>query len=113
MKEYIIYDGEEPVALQVIYSKRKSLGLQVKSDGAVTVRVPQLSDCKHHLNLAKDAGHDSMIFIVEGKSAAGTFINSRDPAYQAVFTLRGKPLNAEKKRLEQVLQKKNQNLMLY
>ena len=60
---------------------------------AVTVRVPQLSDCKHHLNLAKDNGHDSMIFIVEGKSAAGTFISSRDPAFQAVFTLRGKPLN--------------------
>ena len=60
---------------------------------AVTVRVPQLSDCKHHLNLAKDSGHDSTIFIVEGKSAAGTFINSRDPAFQAVFTLRGKPLN--------------------
>lgn len=60
---------------------------------AVTVRVPQLSDCKHHLNLAKDSGHDSMIFIVEGKSAAGTFISSRDPVYQAVFTLRGKPLN--------------------
>lgn len=60
---------------------------------AVTVRVPQLSDCKHHLNIAKDSGHDSTIFIVEGKSAAGTFINSRDPTCQAVFTLRGKPLN--------------------
>ena len=60
---------------------------------AVTVRVPQLSDCKHHLNIAKDTGHDSTIFIVEGKSAAGTFISSRDPTCQAVFTLRGKPLN--------------------
>lgn len=60
---------------------------------AVTVRVPQLSDCKTHLNLAKDTGHDSQIFIVEGKSAAGTFISSRNPTLQAVFTLRGKPLN--------------------
>ncbi len=60
---------------------------------AASVKVPQLSDCKHHLNLAKDTGHDSTIFIVEGKSAAGTFISSRDPAFQAVFTLRGKPLN--------------------
>ncbi len=60
---------------------------------AVTVRVPQLSDCKHHLNLAKDTGRDSMIFIVEGLSAAGTLKSSRDAANQAVFTLRGKPLN--------------------
>ncbi|MBQ7722521.1 MAG: ATP-binding protein [Kiritimatiellae bacterium] len=60
---------------------------------AVTVRVPQLSDCKHHLNMAKDTGRDSMIFIVEGRSAAGTLKSSRDATTQAVFTLRGKPLN--------------------
>ena len=60
---------------------------------AVTVRVPQLSDCKHHLNLAKDSGRDSMIFIVEGLSAAGTIKQARDANNQAVFTLRGKPLN--------------------
>ena len=60
---------------------------------AVTVRVPQLSDCKHHLNLAKDTGRDSMIFIVEGLSAAGTIKQARDANNQAVFTLRGKPLN--------------------
>ncbi len=60
---------------------------------AVTVRVPQLSDCKNRLNLTKGTGEDSMLFIVEGKSAAGTFISSRDPSNQAVFTLRGKPLN--------------------
>lgn len=60
---------------------------------AVTVRVPQLNDCKRHLNLTKGTGDDSMIFIVEGKSAAGTFVSSRDPNYQAVFSLRGKPLN--------------------
>ena len=60
---------------------------------AVTVRVPQLSDCKQHLNMAKDSGHESMIFIVEGLSAAGTLKLSRNAANQAVFTLRGKPLN--------------------
>ena len=46
-----------------------------------------------HLNLAKDTGRDSMIFIVEGLSAAGTLKSSRNAENQAVFTLRGKPLN--------------------
>ena len=41
MKEYTIYDGEEAVVMQVIDSKRKYLGLQVKSDGSVFVRVPK------------------------------------------------------------------------
>ena len=43
--------------------------------------------------MAKDTGHDSMIFIVEGLSAAGTLKSSRNAESQAVFTLRGKPLN--------------------
>ncbi len=60
---------------------------------AVTVRVPQLKDCKKHLNKAKGSGFESMIFITEGLSAAGSITSSRDVNTQAVFTLRGKPLN--------------------
>ncbi len=79
-------------------SKLRSELNKVKKDArerarAVVVRVPQLSDCKHHLNLEKGTGTDSTIFIVEGLSAAGTLKKSRDAANQAVFTLRGKPLN--------------------
>ena len=59
----------------------------------VTVRVPQLKDCKKHLNSQRGTGLDSMIFITEGKSAAGSITSSRDVNTQAVFTLRGKPLN--------------------
>ncbi len=60
---------------------------------AVTVRVPQLKDCKRHLHKKKGTGLDTMIFITEGQSAAGSIVSCRDVNTQAIFTLKGKPLN--------------------
>jgi DNA gyrase subunit B/topoisomerase-4 subunit B len=67
---------------------------------ATQVRVPQLKDCKNHLKLdkvdkktGKAEGEDTMIFLTEGQSAGGTLGNARDAMNQAVFFLRGKPLN--------------------
>ena len=55
----------------------------------------KLRDCRIHLNDARgDQREDSCIFITEGDSASGSITKSRDPNFQAVFSLRGKPLNS-------------------
>lgn len=59
---------------------------------AITFRIPQLKDCKMHRGDKKENGQ-SMIFICEGQSASGSITSCRDVNTQAVFTLKGKPLN--------------------
>ncbi|MDO5761957.1 MAG: ATP-binding protein, partial [Bacteroidales bacterium] len=55
----------------------------------------KLRDCKIHLNDPKgDLKEESAIFITEGDSASGSITKSRDVMTQAVFSLRGKPLNS-------------------
>ena len=55
----------------------------------------KLRDCRFHLNDVKgDKQEDSCIFITEGDSASGSITKSRDVNTQAVFSLRGKPLNS-------------------
>jgi DNA gyrase/topoisomerase IV subunit B len=60
---------------------------------AVTIRVPQLKDCKVHFDKTKGRGRGSMVFITEGQSAAGSIVSCRDVNLQAIFVLKGKPLN--------------------
>ena len=55
----------------------------------------KLRDCQVHYNDAKgDKRDQSMIFITEGDSASGSITKIRDVETQAVFSLRGKPLNS-------------------
>ncbi|MDA9003335.1 type IIA DNA topoisomerase subunit B [Flavobacteriaceae bacterium] len=55
----------------------------------------KLRDCRVHLHdLKKDRRLDSTLFITEGDSASGSITKSRDVNTQAVFSLRGKPLNS-------------------
>ncbi|MFQ5335737.1 MAG: toprim domain-containing protein, partial [Flavobacteriales bacterium] len=53
----------------------------------------KLRDCRVHLNTNHEKAGESTIFITEGDSASGSITKSRDVATQAVFSLRGKPLN--------------------
>jgi topoisomerase-4 subunit B len=53
----------------------------------------KLRDCKIHLNDNDERRLESTIFITEGDSASGSITTSRDVSTQAVFSLRGKPLN--------------------
>lgn len=70
------------------------------------VRVEELIDCKRHLDKAKGKGEDTMIFLVEGKSAGGTVGTARDTQTQAVFKLRGKPLNVCDQRRDAIYKNK-------
>jgi topoisomerase-4 subunit B len=55
----------------------------------------KLRDCRVHFNdLKKDNRLESTLFITEGDSASGSITKSRDVNTQAVFSLRGKPLNS-------------------
>jgi len=60
---------------------------------AITLRIPQLKDCKNHFDKKKEKGKGTMVFICEGQSAAGSITSCRDVNNQAVFVLKGKPLN--------------------
>jgi topoisomerase IV subunit B len=60
----------------------------------VNLHNKKLRDCRTHYSDSKGNVDDSCIFITEGDSASGSITKSRDVNTQAVFSLRGKPLNS-------------------
>ncbi|MBN1952013.1 MAG: type IIA DNA topoisomerase subunit B [Bacteroidales bacterium] len=60
----------------------------------VSLHNKKLRDCRVHLNTKDDRKLESTIFITEGDSASGSITKSRDVNTQAVFSLKGKPLNS-------------------
>ncbi|XOF32644.1 MAG: DNA topoisomerase IV subunit B [Candidatus Electrothrix sp. YB6] len=82
-----------------LQSVRKEAKAKAKK---VAFKIPQLKDCKYHPGRRNPSkrGRENMIFITEGQSAAGSIVSSRDPMTQAVFSLKGKPMNVFGQRLD-------------
>lgn len=78
----------------------------------VNLHNKKLRDCRFHYNDAKgNRQDDTMIFITEGDSASGSITKIRDVETQAVFSLRGKPLNTYGKTQKVVYENEEFNLL--
>ncbi len=98
------YLHKHPETAQILQKKivenekdRKAIsGIQKKARETakkVSLNNKKLRDCKIHRTDRNELAEESMIFITEGNSASGSITKSRDVRTQAVFSLRGKPLN--------------------
>jgi len=83
--------------IQLAEKERKEMaGIKKLAREAVKkskVHNKKLRDCRVHYNKNHERRLESTIFITEGDSASGSITKSRDVATQAVFSLKGKPLN--------------------
>lgn len=68
----------------------------------ISYKIPKLRDCKFHYNEESLYGDETMIFLTEGDSASASIVSSRDPLRQAIFSLRGKPLNVHGMKMDQL-----------
>lgn len=77
----------------------------------VSLHNKKLRDCRVHYNQNHELSNESSIFITEGDSASGSITKSRDVRTQAVFSLRGKPLNSYGSTKEIVYKNEEFNLL--
>mgnify|MGYP000722120578 FL=1 len=78
----------------------------------VSLHNKKLRDCRIHLTDSKhEQALESTLFITEGNSASGSITHSRDANTQAVFSLRGKPLNSFGKTKKIVYENEEFNLL--
>ncbi len=76
-----------------------------------SVHNKKLRDCRIHYTTQHDRRYDTTLFITEGDSASGSITKSRDVQIQAVFSLRGKPLNCFNLTKKVVYQNEEFNLL--
>ncbi|MBR1958891.1 MAG: type IIA DNA topoisomerase subunit B [Tidjanibacter sp.] len=88
MNKKIADNEKERKAISTVQKKAREIAKKVSLNNR------KLRDCKiHYSDVKNPRKEESMIFITEGLSASGSITASRDVQTQAVFSLRGKPLN--------------------
>jgi topoisomerase-4 subunit B len=103
-KELEIYLNTNPVAAEALKKRIQQSERERKEIAGIkklanerakkaNLHNRKLRDCRYHFDEKNPKGQDCMIFITEGDSASGSITKSRDVETQAVFSLRGKPLN--------------------
>jgi topoisomerase IV subunit B len=77
----------------------------------ISLHNKKLRDCRVHYNNHDERRYESTIFITEGDSASGSITKARDVLTQAVFSLKGKPLNCYGKSKRVVYENEEFNLL--
>ncbi|MGA1868950.1 MAG: toprim domain-containing protein [bacterium] len=107
-------DIAEAILNKIAANEKVRIELQgIKKDARerakkTSITISNLKDCKYHRGDKSPKGELSMIFITEGQSAAGSMVSCRDVETQAIFSIRGKPLNCCDEKLSRVY--KNEEL---
>ena len=87
LQKKIVENEKERKAISGVQKKARETARKISLNNR------KLRDCKIHRTDRNELAEQSMIFITEGNSASGSITKSRDVRTQAVFSLRGKPLN--------------------
>ena len=74
----------------------------------MSLKIPKLKDCKHHFSDKSKFADETMIFLTEGQSAAGSMVSCRNVMTQAIYSLKGKPLNCFGEKIDKIY--KNEEL---
>lgn len=111
LQEKIASSEQERKEISTIQKKTK------ERNKRTSVYNKKLRDCKYHykdkLPAAKEElREETSIFITEGDSASGTITKARNAETQAVFSLRGKPINSYKESRKKIAENEELNLLI-
>ena len=111
LQEKIISSEQERKEISTIQKKTK------ERNKRTSVYNKKLRDCKYHLKdklpaAKEELREETSIFITEGDSASGTITKARNAETQAVFSLRGKPINSYKESRKKIAENEELNLLI-
>ena len=105
----------EVMAKKIQDSEKERKAIDVVRNKSMSKRASlnnkKLRDCRYHYNTNHELREETSIFITEGDSASGSITKSRNASTQAVFSLKGKPLNAVKAKQKDIYENEELNLL--